>query len=153
MKVHAAFVAVVLAFAAQAGAAADWLQIAPAAYGARSTWEPVPEEFFAEVPASKLPFAEFQLAEQPFVSQSSAAVAERLGRGRTFTCAAGLQAFLVRGLYENGATGRFSLYWAKSALVVVHESLGPARVPSRSALITCLAHAPVAVFSNLAGAL
>ena len=57
------------------------------------------------------------------------------------------QPYLVRALYLNRETGRFSAYLAQDQLVVHHDSLGSSAVPmKRQALVLQLGRVPVKVF-------
>jgi hypothetical protein len=126
-----------------------WLEPAPASIGPSNKWMAISANAFFEVPASKLAAAESWLSERPILSQEGASF---FGRP-DFKCASFSKLYLVRAFYVNGGTGRFGLYWAGSALVVSHESLGPARDPSQSALVVCLARKPTAIYSLISGAL
>lgn len=59
-----------------------------------------------------------------------------------FKCSVGATLYLVRAAYLNGGTGNFELFWARSALVVSHASLGSATNLNKSALIACLSKQP-----------
>jgi hypothetical protein len=135
---------------AQLACAAEWLPGAGSA-GPRTTWQAIPANAFAEVPVSKFALAQAILRGDTFVPREPLEAKSLLGPGASFACEPGSRAYIVRALYSG--TGQFSLYWSKNTLVVAHESLGAAGSSGRSALIACLARAPVAVVSFIGGAL
>ena len=128
-----------------------WLERVPESKGTWQQWTEVPKASFFEVPASKLPTAEVWLKNSSYLAQENSGVTY-FGRP-DFSCVLPAKAYLIRAAYINGGTGEFALYWAESALVVLHGSLGPLNPPSRSALVVCLSRAPTAVFSSLSTAL
>lgn len=151
MKYLANFLLVFLTLPALAAPSGAWLNQVPSSLGTWRDWTEIPAGYFFEVPASKLGAAEFELADVAFLPQEKSGVSyfDRAD----FECPASTKPYLVRAAYINGGTGNFSLYWAGSALVVSHASLGPGGTPNRSALVACLLQAPTTVFSALSGAL
>jgi len=126
-----------------------WLDHVPSSLGSPHEWMGIPSDSFFEVPASKLATAEFWLANITTVPQENAAY---FGRSE-FKCSASATQYLVRAAYLNGGTGNFELFWAGSALVVSHASLGSATNVSKSALVVCLSKQPTAVYSFTSSAL
>jgi hypothetical protein len=138
----AAFVA-----SACAGAPESWLQAPPRSLGASHDWTEVSRSAVLEVSVSKLASAEADLANVPFVALAPSSVEYFSQAG--FRCSLPDKPFLIRAAYMNGGTGAFTLYWAGTALVVAHDSLGPKRAVQRTALVACLARQPSRVFSSV----
>jgi hypothetical protein len=136
-----------LPLTALAASSTAWLDQVPTSVGARQGWQEIPNENLFEVPASKLSTAEARLSRASFLAQEQG-VAAYFGN-RSFRCVAPAKVFLVRAAYIHGGTGSFTVYWAQSALVVSHDSLGSDSPPAKSALVACLSKAPTAVFSSL----
>ena len=113
----------------------EWLEPPPASAGSPQQWKEIPATAFFEVPASRLAAAEAWLSDTAALLQEPNGIAY-FGRP-DFKCTESTRPYLVRALYTNGGTGRFSLHWAGSALVVSHESLGRSSRPFRSALVAC----------------
>jgi hypothetical protein len=132
-----------------ASPAGPWLEPVPSSLGSPREWKVIPNESFFEIPASKLATAEFWLANITTLVQKNAAY---FGRPE-FNCSAGATLYLVRAAYLNGGTGDFKLFWAGSALVVAHVSLGSATNLSKSSLIVCLSIQPTAIYSLTSSAL
>jgi hypothetical protein len=124
-----------------------WLETVPSSLGRE--WIAIPHADFFEVPASKLPTAEYWLADRMLLVQENASY---FGRA-DFKCAAGSALYLIRASYLNGGTGDFQVRWAGAALVVSHDSLGSATNTSKSALVACLSKRPTAIFSSIGSAL
>lgn len=129
-----------------AAAQASWLE-PPTDLGSWRDWEEIPESQYFEISASKLEDAQDLLSHAQVVAVEPNA-AEYFG-GRSFQCGNPAKAYLLRATYMNSGTGRFTLYWAKSSLIVTHQSLGHARPPRRSALVACLTRAPTAVYGQV----
>lgn len=127
-------------------APASWLE-PPTNLGSWSDWEEIPESHYFEVTASKLGAAQHRLTDAQFVPQEINAV--KYFGGRSFRCENPAKAYLVRAIYMNGGTGRFTLYSAKSSLIVTHQSLGHARPLHQTALVACLTQAPTAVYGQV----
>jgi hypothetical protein len=136
---------------ATAGTFQVWLEEAPRSLGASGGWEQIPGAAFFEIPVSKFAAAEGFLASVAFLAQEDSA-GTHFGRP-DFKCTMTSKPYLVRASYMQGATGRFSVYWAGSALVVEHASFGLGGTHRRSALLVCLPKAPTAVFSRIFGAM
>ena len=151
MKQFAAAFLTLFSLSSHASAAEKWLEKVPASAGPWHNWTEVPRDSFFEVPASKLPTAESWLSDVAYLAQDSSGVSY-FGRPN-FACVAPATAYLVRASYVHGGTGEFRLYLADSELIVSHDSLGPSRPPSKTALVVCLANEPTAVFSSLSTAL
>ena len=104
-----------------------------------------------EVPASTLDRAVAALTTEPFISLSPAATAN-YSHGH-FSCKYPEQAYLARAVYENEATGTYTVKSNGKAFWVSHESLGPASGRHKSALIVCLRFKPQTLFVTTSGAL
>jgi hypothetical protein len=126
-----------------------WLETVPSSLGPSREWIAIPRADSFEVPASKLPTAEYWLADKMLLVQENASY---FGRA-DFKCAAGSALYLIRASYLNGGTGDFQVRWAGAALVVSHDSLGSATNTSKSALVACLSKRPTAIFSSVGSAL
>ena len=109
-----------------------------------------PNAFF-EVPASTRDRALAALTNEPFVALSPSATGS-YSHGH-FSCRYPEEAYLVRAIYENEATGTYSVKSTGKAVWVSHESLGPASGQHKSALIACLRTRPETVFVSVTGAL
>ena len=129
-----------------AAAPEAWLET-PANLGSWRDWEEVAPSHYFEVPASKLEAARHDLSASPFLPQGPDEIT--YFGGGSFRCEDPARAYLVRAVYMNGGTGRYTLYWAKSSLIVSHQSLGHASPLHPSALIACLARAPTAVYGQV----
>jgi hypothetical protein len=110
----------------------------------RPSWEEIPASRFFEIPVSRLPLAEHELASVPYLAKEG--LIEDYD-GRNFKCEPPTRAYLVRAMHSSGGTGLYALHWAGSSLIVEHASLGLARPQHRSALVACLTRAPDAVYS------
>jgi len=151
MRQTALLVFLLLSAPAAAEERGTWLGAVPASLGNVQQWREVPKESFFEVSASKLPTAEAWLNDIPYLLQEQSG-ASFFGQPN-FSCPAPNKIYLIRATYINGGTGEFALFWAGSALIVSHGSLGPSRPPSKSALVVCLSKMPTAIFSSLSTAL
>jgi len=140
-----------LPFSVAAAPSEIWLEQTPASVGTWRDWTEVAADSFFEVPASRLGAAEVWLADAAFLAQEQSGVTY-FGRP-DFECPSATKPYLIRAAYINGGTGRFSLHWVGSVLIVSHASLGLGGSPNRSALVACLSQAPTAVFSSLSGAM
>lgn len=133
----------------RAQAATPWMPAQPDDI-AQIRGDALPDDKFYEVSVSKFDSAEWQLKDEIIIPLSSPAYYGR----EDFKCSSGEKQYLVRAIYGNGGTGGFLVLWAKDALVIAHASLGaPPRPLPRSALVVCLSHAPVHVYSAVNGAL
>jgi hypothetical protein len=147
MKRLAQILAAAFVASACAGAPESWLQSPPKSLGLSHDWTEVPRSAVLEVSVSK-----FASAEADLVNVASAALAPSAAEYFSrpgFKCAPADKPFLIRAFYMNGGTGAFTLYWAGTALVVAHDSLGPKRTLQRTALVACLARQPSQVFSSV----
>jgi hypothetical protein len=131
--------------AKDAVAPASWLQ-PPTDLGTWNSWEEIPESDYFEVPASRLEAAQHDLSNSQFLPQEPSDVTHYGGRG--FKCEVPARAYLIRALYVGG-DGRYTLYWAKSSLIVAHDSLGYRRPLRESALVACLTRVPTAVYGKV----
>lgn len=120
-----------------------WLE-PPTNLGFWNDWEEIPESHYFEVPASRLEAAQHYLSNSQFLPQEPRDVT--FYGGRDFRCEVPATAYLIRAVYMKGGFGKFSIYRAKSAVVVAHDSLGHRRPLQESALIACLTQAPTAVY-------
>jgi hypothetical protein len=84
-----------------------WLEPTPAAAPGAPAPQPLRQDAFFEVPASKVAAAQFALREQAIIELPGAPA--RFGQP-AFKCDAPSRIYLIRALYENGGTGAFSLY-------------------------------------------
>jgi hypothetical protein len=146
---RAAILLALISSTAVASPVDQWLGPPPQSAVPSHDWTSISRESFFEIPVSKLATAEAWLAKNEVVDQADASY---FGHAE-FRCALPSKLYLVRALYGNGGTGGFELKWAGSALIVLHESLGKAAVPSKSALMACLPKRPVAVYAVVGGAL
>jgi hypothetical protein len=129
------------------------LQKVPEALYPRSAWQALPEDAFAEIPVSKFDYARSELAGQPVIALTPGAMVSFLGREGLLHCTGQSRPYLVRAVYMNGGTGRFSLSWSSDSLIVAHGSMGMGSQTKESALVACLSKAPVSVFSQVGSAL
>jgi hypothetical protein len=127
-------------------APASWLET-PANPGSWRDWEEIAPSHYFEVPVSKLEAARHDLSDAQFLPQGPDEIT--YFGGGSFRCEKPASPYLVRAVYTNGGTGRYTLYWAKSALIVSHQSLGHASPLHQSALVACLARAPNAVYGQV----
>ena len=129
----------------------DWQHPPDAASMPSGSSSYVSANAFFEVPASTLARAVATLAAEPFVPLSSAA-ATGYSHGH-FSCTHPEQAYLVRAVYENEATGAYSVNTNGKTIWVSHGSLGPASGKHKSALIVCLSFKPETLFVTASGGL
>ncbi len=149
---HHAVLAVLLLAPALATAAEPWLNppITNDSAQAKSRIRVSSKNVF-EVPSSRFAGAEFMLAEKPVLALQENAL-RSLSAGH-FQCIYPEKPYLVRAVYENGATGVFDIQWLADSLWVSHASLGRATGLHRSALLVCLSVQPTRVFVSTSGAL
>ena len=127
-----------------------WLKSVPPSVG--NDWSEIAKDQYFEVPVSRFVTANYRLSGVEFVAQEQNEVVYY--GGGSLKCPPPSKTYLVRALYLNGGTGTFRLYWAGSALIVSHGSLGsPPEHPNKSALVACLVQEPTAVYSALSSAL
>jgi hypothetical protein len=107
----------------------------------------LPDSDVTEVAPKHLAAAEEQLRDVAFVEISAAHATELTGQ--PFAPRAGSSLFLVRAVYLNHGTGRYTATPLRGELLVEHESLGRLAVPmKRSALVVRLSRRPKAVYVN-----
>lgn len=149
---RALFLCLLMPIVAVAAPANQWLEQVPATLGDRHDWREIPRDTFFEVTPAALMSAESLLGKASWVMLDRRRIAS-FGESE-IKCATESRPFLIRALTTNtGGTGAFSLYWAKSALVVSFFQLGSPGSPSRAALVACLPKVPGAVFASLGAAL
>jgi len=132
---------------ARADAPLAWLDPVPSSVPPFRELKELPRQSFVEVPQAKQTGAMAAL-------KTAASVPGRADFGGDgFACSAPQRPYLIRALYGNHDTGAFQLYWANSALIVSHSSLGRPVPPQASVLVACLSKAPYAVYSSISDAL
>lgn len=127
----------------------DWLEPVPSTLGYAYKWTPAADDSFFEIPVSQLDTAEYWLRDTTLLPQNSG---DQFGRP-DFVCQGPSKLYLVRASYINGGTGSFILYWAGSALIIAHGSLGHSGPTNKSALVACLDKVPTAVYGSVSSAL
>jgi hypothetical protein len=129
----------------------DWYRpLGPWSYDSRDV--SLGRQMFWEVPASKLGWAEHTLESSLLVQISCDDAWAYLDR--QIDCPRDQLVFLVRGVYENGATGRFGVTLLRDGrLLVFHGALGPPSPMKRTALVVLLARMPVDVVHSISRAL
>jgi hypothetical protein len=132
-------------------AANDWLRAPDAESSSFVGSTELSGNAYSEVSASTLLRAVATLADQPFVLLNQASVSD-FSSGH-FTCVFPQQAYLVRAVYQNEATGGFSIRIKDGALLVSHGSLGQPSEKQKTALVVCLRSAPTDLFVSASSAL
>jgi hypothetical protein len=127
----------------------DWLEPVPRTLGYAYEWTQVADDSFFEIPASQLATAEYWLRDTVLLPQDNGS---QFGRP-DFACKTSSKLYLLRASYINGGTGGFTLYWAGSALIIAHGSLGHGGPANRSALVACLDRKPTAIYGSVSAAL
>ncbi len=128
-----------------------WAQGARGSLSEAGPAEPIPDERFFEVPASKLDTAEYWLEDKPFLALDTDGI--RYFGQHNFACPERTAPYLIRAVYENGGTGGFSIIRHGTTLLVRHYSLGRASKMRRTGLVVCLDFKPTEIFHALGGAL
>lgn len=129
----------------------SWAQGARGNLSEAGPEEPIPDERFFEISASKLDTAEYWLEDKPFLALDKEGISY-FGQ-HNFACPAGTAPYLIRAVYENGGTGGFSIIRHGTTLLVRHYSLGRASKMRRTGLVACLDFKPTEIFHALGGAL
>lgn len=129
----------------------DWLRAPDAGSSSFAGSTELSGNAYSEVSASTLARALAMLADQPFVLLNQTSVAD-FSSGH-FTCVFPQQPYLVRAVYQNEATGGFSVRIKDAALLVLHSSLGQPNEKQKTALVVCLRSAPTDLFVSSSSAL
>jgi len=151
MKIIVAIVALLLSLgAAGADDGQAWIHPLPEGTPADAGHD-VPKDRVFEVVASKERAAVLgELQTRRYVSLEDTEA--QYYTGPYFKCGKDEKPYLVRAIYQNGGTGAYMVRLVSGALVVVHGSLGRPESMSPSALVVCLARAPLDVYNQLVGA-
>ena len=105
----------------------------------------LPDEHVMEVVLAKMPEAEEQLRDVACVELSSQHASEMTGQ--PVKAIPGGSLFLVRAVYLNRGTGKFTVSLSGRNLLVEHGSLGHSAVPmKRQALVVSLPQKPDVVY-------
>jgi len=129
------------------------LKAPPETLGPSSSWTAVEEAGFYEVSASRVEQALEWLGKKDSLVLEKEKPSDVFFQSADVSCRAPNKIILLRANYINGATGKFSLYWAGKALVVEHAFLGPQQVVHQTAIVACLPRQPAAVHALMPGAL
>ena len=117
----------------------DWSQFRQA--------KALPDSDISEVAAERMTAAEEQICDVACVEISVDHAAELVGRSMPLRAGSGF--FLVRAVYLNRGTGKFSVVQVGNELLVEHLSLGHSAVPmKRQPLVVRLSQKPETVYAS-----
>jgi len=130
------------------GGGADWIKSPPLHAFAEATSMTIGDRGYYEVVASKLYVALMRdLETKTFVALSRDDA--QYYTGPYFACPDGKTPYLVRAVYGNGGTGRYTLTRDGKKLLVEHGSLGRNNWAIKSALVVNLDFVPEAVYATV----
>ena len=135
--------------ASPAVAGESWFNGVPPAWPGGERPQQLPRDSYAELPISMFQAAEAELLERAAVKQPDYAPGNF--HRSDLVCTEGSEPYLVRAVYENGATGGYHLHRVGNALWVSHQSLGRSTGAHRSALLACLDFDPTQVYVTAGG--
>jgi hypothetical protein len=129
----------------------EWLR--PATAGSVANWTAIPQAQVYEVVSSKLLTAVIRDLSKNAIIRLTPDTAQYY-TGAYYKCESGRTPFLVRAVYAQGATGRYSVSVQAKSLIVSHSGLGGGGKPQyhKSALIVNLANKPNNVYIEASAA-